>query len=141
MDAVEFTGFRMDVPNLIAGFDVLVHASTIGEPFGQVVIEGMAAAKPIVATNGGGIPEIVIDEVTGLLVPMGDAPAMASAICRVLADPANARRMGQAGRQRALECFTIERTARQAQALYDELLARRRTRTAAATIEVRAPTV
>jgi len=121
-DAVEFTGFRKDVPDLVAGLDVLVHASTTGEPFGQVVIEGMAAAKPIVATRGGGIPEIVIDGVTGLLVPMGDAAAMASAICRLLENPALARRMGQRGRQRALEQFTIEHTAEQAQALYDELL-------------------
>src|SRR4051812_26231978 len=56
-DAVEFTGFRDDVRELIADLDLLVHASTSGEPFGQVIVQGMAAAKPIVATNGGGVPE------------------------------------------------------------------------------------
>jgi glycosyltransferase involved in cell wall biosynthesis len=119
---VEFTGFRSDVPDLIGRLDVLVHASTTGEPFGQVVIEGMAAAKPVVATNGGGVPEIVQDGGTGLLVPMGDPAAMADAIARLLADPDLRRRMGRAGRQRVLEHFTIQRTAEGVQRVYDALL-------------------
>jgi glycosyltransferase involved in cell wall biosynthesis len=121
-DCVEFTGFRSDVPALIANLDVLVHASTSGEPFGQVVIEAMAAGKPVVATNGGGIPEIVLDGQTGLLVPMRDATAMADAICHLLADPASAAAMGTRGRQRVAECFTIQRTAAGVQAVFDELL-------------------
>ena len=60
--------------------DILVHASTIGEPFGQVIVQAMAAGKPVVATNGGGVPEIVIHGITGFLVPMADATAMSSAI-------------------------------------------------------------
>ena len=90
-EVVEFAGFRPDVQCAIAELDLVVHASTTGEPFGQVIIEGMAAGKPVVATNGGGVPEIVEDGQTGILVPMGDAPALAEAICRVLADPAQAR--------------------------------------------------
>lgn len=119
---VEFTGFREDVPKLISELEVLVHASTTGEPFGQVVIEGMAAGKPVVATAGGGVPEIVIDSITGLLVPMGDAQAMAAAICRVLEDPTTARRMGQLGRQRVLQQFTIDHTASKIESLYEEIL-------------------
>ncbi len=68
---VEFTGFRSDVADLIQQLDVVVHASTVGEPFGQVVIEAMSASKPVVATRGGGVVEIVVDGVTGILVPMG----------------------------------------------------------------------
>lgn len=126
--AVEFTGFRSDVPELVSQLDVLVHASTTGEPFGQVVVEGMAAGKPVVATNGGGIPEIVVDGVTGLLVPMGDHRAMAAAVCHLLAEPALAAQMGQRGRERVLENFTIEHTVSRVQEVYDTLLGNSMTR-------------
>lgn len=124
-DAVEFLGFREDVADLIARLDVLVHASTTGEPFGQVIIEGMAAAKPVIGTRGGAVPEIIVEGETGLLVPMGDADQLAEAICALLADPARARRMGLAGRTRVAEHFTIQNTARGVQAVYDDLLAPR----------------
>lgn len=124
-DAVEFTGFRNDVPQLISELDILVHASVVGEPFGQVVIEGMAAAKPVVATRGGGVPEIVIDGETGILVPMGDADSMAAAICRLLADPVAATEMGRRGRERVRDHFTIQSTARKVERLYDDVLSRR----------------
>jgi len=110
--AVEFAGFRTDVPDLVAALDVLVHASVTGEPFGQVVIEGMAAAKPVVATAGGGVPEVVVDGSTGLLVPMGDPDAMSVAIARLLADPAAAAEMGRRGRLRVLDRFTVDHAAR-----------------------------
>ncbi len=110
-DAVEFAGFRNDIGDAIDELDMVVHASTVGEPFGQVIIEGMAAAKPVVATNGGGVPEIVNDGATGILVPMGDAQAMADAMCALLADPKRAREMGNLGRQRVLDHFTVARTA------------------------------
>ena len=119
-DCVEFTGFRKDVPAMIGQLDVLVHASTIGEPFGQVVVEGMVASKPVVATDGGGVPEIVEDGVTGWLVPMGESVPMAAAIVRLLADPEGAAQMGAAGRKRALEHFTIELTARRVQEVYEQ---------------------
>jgi len=123
-DAVEFTGFRNDVPDLMRKLDILVHASTTGEPFGQVIVQGMAAGKPVVATNGGGVPEIVIHGATGLLVPMADARAMSSAICALLDSPDAATAMGRAGRIRVMEHFTIERTARKVEAAYAEVLAR-----------------
>jgi glycosyltransferase involved in cell wall biosynthesis len=121
-DAVEFTGFRPDVAEVIAALDIVVHASTTGEPFGQVIIEGMAASKPVIATKGGGVPEIVVDGVTGLLVPMGDAPAMADAICKMLGDPALAHRMGAEGFKRVQEHFTIEKAVRKVEAVYSLLL-------------------
>jgi glycosyltransferase involved in cell wall biosynthesis len=130
-EVVEFTGFRNDVPQLVSSLSILVHASTTGEPFGQVIVQGMAAGLPVVATNGGGVPEIVQHGTTGLLVPMGDAHAMAQAICHLLKSPALAAEMGRQGRQRVLDHFTIEQTARKAEAVYQAVLARRPRPTAA----------
>jgi len=121
-DNVEFSGFRSNIHDVIAELDLLVHASTMGEPFGQVIIEGMAAGKPVVATNGGGVPEIVEDGRTGILVPMSDVEAMASAICQILSDPVRAKTMGMRARQRVADRFTIEQTARRVEAVYAELL-------------------
>jgi glycosyltransferase involved in cell wall biosynthesis len=117
---VEFAGFSTDVAQAISELDLVVHASTTGEPFGQVIIEGMAAGKPVVATNGGGVPEIVENGKTGVLVPMGDARAMADAICQILADPAWAQEMGARGRQRVIDHFTVQQTARRVEAVYAE---------------------
>ncbi len=119
---VEFLGFRTDVPALIDRLDILAHASISAEPFGLVIAEGMAAGKPVVATNGGGAREIVADGETGLLVPMGDAEAMASALLQLLEDPEQARRMGERGRERVAAQFSIERTARGMEAVYDGML-------------------
>ena len=121
-DKVEFTGFRSDVGDVVAGLDVLVHASVLPEPFGQVVIEGMAAGKPVVATAGGGVLEVVLDGVTGLLVPMGDADAMAEAVCWLLANPGSAATMGALGAARVREHFTIENTAAKVERVYESLL-------------------
>jgi glycosyltransferase involved in cell wall biosynthesis len=123
---VEFTGFRHDIYSVIASLDLVVHASTIGEPFGQVIIEGMAAGKPVVATNGGGVPEIVEDGRTGLLVPMGNASAMADAICKILTDPQWAREMGTRARQRVQDHFTVELTARRVEQVYRQVLGSRK---------------
>lgn len=121
--AVEFSGFRADVATALSELDLLVHASTTGEPFGQVIVEGMAAGLPVVATDGGGVPEIVLHGQTGLLVPMNDADAMAAAILLILSSPERAREMGQRGQARARDVFSIERTARAVEAIYDRLLA------------------
>ena len=119
---VEFTGFRADVQALIGRLTILVHASTTGEPFGQVVIEGMAAGKPVIATAGGGVPEIVLPGHTGLLVPMGEVLPLAEAMLRLLGDPLLAQALGRAGRQRVADCFTIQHTARKLEAIYRGLL-------------------
>jgi len=121
---VEWLGFRRDVPQLVANCDLLVHASKTGEPFGQVVVEAMMASRPVVATRGGGIPEIVLDGETGFLVPMGDADAMARAIEAMLRDPKRAEQMGKNGFLRALSKFTIQRTATKIEGVYDFILAR-----------------
>jgi glycosyltransferase involved in cell wall biosynthesis len=117
----EFTGQRSDVPQLLAGMDVVVHASVTPEPFGQVAVLALASGRPLVATAGGGILEIVQDGQSGLLVPMNDAPAMAAAIGRLLAEPQLAEKLSNQGRQRAAEMFSIQRTAGQMMDLYDRL--------------------
>ena len=124
---VEWLGFRTDVPELIERMTILAHASKTGEPFGQVVVEAMMARRPLVATDGGGIPEIVIDEETGLLVPMNDAPAMTQALLRLLDAPEWAATLGRAGHKRAVENFTIAHTVAKIHHLYDDVLQDHRT--------------
>ncbi|MGC9260976.1 MAG: glycosyltransferase family 4 protein [Phycisphaerae bacterium] len=120
-DRVEFLGFRKDIPEIIAASTLLVHASTTAEPFGQVIVQAMVESKPVVATRGGGVLEIVEDGKTGLLVPMKDVDAMAKAIGELLADPVRARKMGEAGRARFLEKFTIEQTVREVERVYGSM--------------------
>jgi glycosyltransferase involved in cell wall biosynthesis len=120
-DALTFTGFRNDIHRAIAELDVLVHASTRPEPFGQVIIEGMAAGKPVVATNAGGVPEIVEDGVTGFLVPMSDPERMAEAIDRLLADPKMAREMGLRGQAHVTQNFSIGKTVIGVMAAYHQV--------------------
>ena len=116
--SVHFAGFVDDVAARICQLDILVHASTTGEPYGQVIIEGMAAGKAVVATNGGGVPEIVVDGVTGILVPMGDSVRMAQAVEYLLENPQVKTEMGRLARKRALEHFTVEKMARMVESVY-----------------------
>lgn len=121
---VEFCGFVRDVQRGIAELDIVVHASTIPEPFGQVIIEGMAAGKPVIASRGGGATEIVVDGVSGLLVPMSDPEALAEAMRSLFIDADLRARLGAAGRQRVQESFRIESTAAKISHIYSELCAR-----------------
>ncbi len=120
-DHVIWAGFRDDVPDLLRLVDLLVLAST-DEPFGRVVIEGMAAGLPVVATASGGVPEIVVEGETGLLVPPEQPEPMAHAIAEVLDDPSLAEQMGEAGRKRAVERFDVRRVARQVEEIYGYIL-------------------
>lgn len=121
---VLFTGFRADVPRILAALDVVVLSSSSPEPFGRVVIEAMAAGKPVVATAAGGVLDIIEDASNGLLVPPRDSGAMAGAIRRLLGDPALAARIAEAGRRSVAERFSLPRHAEAVQAIYDEALAR-----------------
>lgn len=120
---VEFTGFVEDVARLLLTFDVLVHASVLPEPFGQVVVQGMAAGLPVVASRAGGPAEIIDDGIDGLLFAPGDPDALAAVLRRLSMDAALRRRLGEQGRQRARE-FTPERAADQIMAVYRQLLVR-----------------
>jgi glycosyltransferase involved in cell wall biosynthesis len=105
-DRVNFLGFRQDVPALLRAADIVVHSSTYPEPFGRVVLEGMLARKPVVASNTGGVPEIIHDGEDGVLVPPDDPAALASAIGSLLDQPARASKIAARGAARARERFT-----------------------------------
>lgn len=85
-ERVRFLGHRHDVPELMAACDAIAHTSIAAEPFGQVIVEGMAAGKPVIATAAGGALEILDNETDGLLVPPGDVAALSAAIARLSAD-------------------------------------------------------
>jgi glycosyltransferase involved in cell wall biosynthesis len=104
---VHFLGFRSDVPRLMRTVDIVALTSSVPEPFGRVVVEGMLARRPVIATGVGGVPEIVTDG-TGVLVPPGDARALASALTRLLSDPVFAGEVACKGRLRATTHFTVE---------------------------------
>jgi glycosyltransferase involved in cell wall biosynthesis len=133
---VIFTGFRLDVPKILSSLAVSVLPSISGEGLSNSLLESMAAAVPVIATNVGGNPEVVVDGVTGLLVPSKDPAALAQAICRVLLTPGLRQTFGQAGRRRVLEHFSNERMIRTVERLYAELLdaSRRRPATASAPV-------
>jgi glycosyltransferase involved in cell wall biosynthesis len=126
---VEFRGFREDVDAELARLDVLVHASVLPEPFGQVVVEGMAAGLPVVAAAAGGPAEIIDDGVSGLLFPPGDVEALAAVLRRLAGDPRLRSRLGAAGRVRAND-FRPEIVARELLAVYQDVHARTQRRAA-----------
>jgi glycosyltransferase involved in cell wall biosynthesis len=101
--------------------DVVVHASTSPEPFGRVIIEGMAMARPVVATAIGAPPEIIRDGVTGILVPPGDAAALAAVLDRLLADPDMRRRLGENALSVVRQRYAIQRHAMLIESVFEEL--------------------
>ena len=105
---VMLLGFRPDVLSLHKAFDLFV-MSSVTEGLGTSLLDAMACEKPVVATNAGGIPEVVLEGTTGLLVPPRDHAAMAAAIVRLLKDPALRDRMGAAGLRVVREKFSAER--------------------------------
>jgi glycosyltransferase involved in cell wall biosynthesis len=119
-----FVGHRDDVADLMASCDVVVHASTEPEPFGRVVVEGMLAGKPVVATAAGGVPEILDDGVTGRLVPPGDATAMAAAISELIAQPHAAARMAATARDHALRNYTADSAKQSLRGVLEGVLSR-----------------
>jgi glycosyltransferase involved in cell wall biosynthesis len=104
-DRVHLLGFRPDAAELMEQFDVVVLPSWI-EGLPGVALEAMARGKPVIATSVGGTPELVVDGVTGILVPPRDPAALAAAILELTSDPDRARSLGAAGRDRALRDFS-----------------------------------
>jgi len=121
-DRVIITGYRKDVADHVNAVQVLVHASILPEPFGRVLLEGMALRKPLVASDGGAVPEIVVDGVTGLLFRTGDSSHLAQCLERMLEDPDMASRMGDAGYRRLVDHFSTHRNVSATQQLYDRIL-------------------
>jgi glycosyltransferase involved in cell wall biosynthesis len=110
-------GFRPDILSIHKGFDIFV-MSSVTEGLGTSLLDAMACGKPIVATRAGGMPEVVADGETGLLVPPRDDAALAAAMVTLLTDRAARERMGTAGQRRARERFSAERMVQDTLELY-----------------------
>jgi glycosyltransferase involved in cell wall biosynthesis len=107
-DRVHFVGFKSNVARAMKAMDVIVHTSTRAEPFGLVIVEGMLAGRPVIATAAGGVPEIIDDQITGLLVEPGNVNALRDAIARVRRSPELAARLSREGRRVARLRFAAD---------------------------------
>lgn len=117
---VHFLGVRHDVPDILQAVDLFALTS-VTEAASLTLLEAMAAKLPVVVTNVGGNPEMVRDGVEGILVPRGQSSAIAAAILQLLANPAKARAMGQAGLERVGEHYRIESAIERYYSLYARL--------------------
>ena len=119
---VIFTGTRKNIPDLLSAMDIFVLPSCSREGLGISIIEAMAAEKPVVATDIGGIPEVVKNGETGFLVLPRNSEALAQAIIELLRNPKKANTMGKKGRIRFQEKFTNKRMLSEVENLYVALL-------------------
>jgi glycosyltransferase involved in cell wall biosynthesis len=108
-----FVGFVEDPHPYFVAADVVVHCSTAPEPFGRVIVEGMLAGRPVIATNCGGATEILHDEFTGYLVPPNDVSALAATLKHLLTNPENTDRTARAGQENARQRFGLELVTQQ----------------------------
>ena len=123
-ERVVFAGFRLDVPEILSEVAVSVLPCVSSEGLSNTLLESMAAGVPVVATKVGGNSEAVEQGATGLLVPPRDSAALAQAICRLLDCPDLSSRFGQAGRERVIQRFSLERMVQETESLYLDLLNR-----------------
>ena len=123
-DLVFFLGFRDDVPRILASLDLFVLSSHL-EGLGTSIMDAMASRLPVVATQVGGIPEVVIHEETGLLVSPRNPAALAEAILKIYQDRDLARRLGERGYEVVHEKFSAEAMARRIIAVYEKLAAKK----------------
>ncbi|MBD3309036.1 glycosyltransferase [candidate division KSB3 bacterium] len=126
-DNVHFHGHVSNVAEVAKQLDIVVCASHV-EPFGRCLIEGMACGKPVVATRVGGIPEVIADRHTGLLVPAHDPRALAEAVTALLEDETMRTTMGIQGRQRVERLFSSEAHSTAMLNIYEEVLAQSKRR-------------
>jgi glycosyltransferase involved in cell wall biosynthesis len=127
--AVIFTGARKDIPEILTLMDVFVLPSHTREGLGLAIIEAMAAERPVVATDIGGIPEAINDSETGLLVPPGDPEGLAKAIIELLQNPKKAKEMGEKGRTRVKEKFTTKKMLSEIEHVYQSLISQKEVKT------------
>ena len=119
-DRVVFTGYRSDVPVLVSALDIVVHTSVSPEPFGLVILEGMALAKPVVCSGHGGPVEIVEDGVSGFLVQPGNPQALSERLATLLASRDIREQTGQAALQR-VSLFNVSQHVERVQNVYRSL--------------------
>ena len=121
-DRVHFVGFQDPVRPFLAALDLYVHPALM-EGFGIAVVEAMAMGQAVVATTTGGLPEVVAQGETGLLVPPGDAEALAATVIALLEDTLKRQQMGRKGMVRAQERFSLAASVMQVEQVYGEVLA------------------
>jgi glycosyltransferase involved in cell wall biosynthesis len=114
-------GERNDVPEIMRGLDCFVLPS-LAEGISNTILEAMACGLPVIATDVGGNADLVLDGVTGQIVPAGDVDAIARSLVQLATSPELAQKMGRAGRQRILEKFSLDAMVGTYQGLYDQLL-------------------
>jgi glycosyltransferase involved in cell wall biosynthesis len=119
--SVDFVGYREDIYSVLAGSGIYVHPALM-EGFGIAVVEAMLLNLPVILADAGALPELVENEVSGLLVDPHAPQAWANAIQRLLEDGDLARRLAEAGRKRAEECFSVARFSGEHEQIYRELL-------------------
>jgi glycosyltransferase involved in cell wall biosynthesis len=107
-DRIHFLGFRDNIAELMHAVDAVVHASTEPEPFGRVIVEGMLARRPVIATRAGGAAEIIQHRQTGLLTSPGNADELSEAVDWLVSNPERASQLAEAGRQHALDRFSLD---------------------------------
>ncbi len=120
-ERIHFLGFRKDIPALMLACDAVVHTSVAPEPFGRVIVEGMLAGKPVVAVRAGAASEIIAHEESGLLVPAGDARALAEALSSLIEQPERAVRLAKEGHARAMSTFTLGTILEQFKEILEDL--------------------
>lgn len=121
---IHFLGFRTDIPELMTAMDIVVHTSVSAEPLGRVILEGMLARKPVIATRAGGAAEIVEDERSGLLVSPGSVRELQEAIARLKHNPDLYIDLAAAGRQRAEIIYSLQSMVDRTAAVFRELSSR-----------------
>ena len=117
-----FLGFRNDIPIVLKALDMIAVTSLTIESFSMAAVEAMSMRVPVIATNVGGLPEVVEDGKTGILVPPGDINALCSAIKYLVKNPEARLKMGENGRARVLEKFTIEQNVRKTEDVFLSLM-------------------
>ncbi|HEY8608869.1 MAG TPA: glycosyltransferase [Noviherbaspirillum sp.] len=123
-EVVRFAGFRDDLPRWLGGMDILAHPADM-EGLGVSLLQASAAGLPIVTSRAGGLPEAVADQVSGILIPPGDVPALIAALDALLRDPALRQRLGGAGRDRILREFSVDAMVQGNLAIYEKVLGAR----------------
>jgi len=118
---VHFSGFKEDVPEVMKALDILVVPS-LCESFGRVLIEAMATKTPVVATTVGGIPDIVEDEINGMLVPVKDPKAISQAVIRLLSDEELYQAISKNGRMKVEKSFSLPTHVSKIEKLYQSLI-------------------
>jgi glycosyltransferase involved in cell wall biosynthesis len=119
---VIITGHRFDIPQIMVASDIVVHSASKPEPFGRVIVEAMLAGTPIIATAAGGVPEIIEDQVNGILIPLRDVNSIAEAIQKTLEDPKRSQEMAKVAKKYAQDKFSVQQHVATIENIYQTVL-------------------